>query len=140
MAAYRERGPRPTPNACVRKSFIMIQCPELPLRWLAACAALSLGASARSQELMELRLTDGRVLVGVVRSQGPDYVVETRDALVRVARQDVQRQRDRRALQAALKAKVKDSDDAYFWIVSPFVERYEQAAPEWSTWQRARSE
>ena len=92
----------------------MIQCLELPLRWLAVCAALSLGASASSQELMELRLNDGRVLVGVVRSQGPDYVVETRDALVRVARQDVQRQRDRRALQAALKAKVQGSDDTVF--------------------------
>ncbi|MAD33590.1 MAG: hypothetical protein CMJ88_07515 [Planctomycetes bacterium] len=92
----------------------MIPCPKLPLRWLAVCAALSLCRLTPGQELMELRLNDGRVLVGVVRSQGPDYVVETREALVNVARRDVQSVRDRSALQAALKAKTKKSGDSAF--------------------------
>lgn len=79
-----------------------------------ATAALFTTLPAISQELMELRLKDGRVLVGQVAPKGDNYEVTTRDASVTVAQSDVVDRRKREQLLATLRAKVKGSDDTAF--------------------------
>jgi|GEM_PF-1695607 len=76
--------------------------------------AATLATPVAAQGLMELRMKDGRVLVGQVRARGPDYQVTTRDGSVTVAQQNVASARDHRELQAALKAKARNSGDSLF--------------------------
>lgn len=73
----------------------------------ASVAALALALPAAAQELMELRLNDGRVLVGKVVKKGKTMEVRTHDGSVFVADQDIADRRDRRALTLAFKDKMK---------------------------------
>lgn len=81
---------------------------------LLATAALTLLASAAAQGLKELRLKDGRVLIGAVRQLADSFEVETHEGRVSVDRQDVAKVRSHKELQAALKSKAKQSRDSAF--------------------------
>jgi len=73
----------------------------------ASVAALALALPAAAQKLMELRLNDGRVLVGKVVKKGETLEVRTHDGSVIVAEQDVAGRRDRGQLTTAFKAMMK---------------------------------
>lgn len=92
-----------------------------PLQLLqAGTILLLLAAPAASQELQELRLKDGRVLVGkvtMVRAKSdakPQLRVQTNDGTVIVSANDVAESRDQKALRLALKKKVKECGDSAF--------------------------
>ncbi|MCK5942829.1 MAG: hypothetical protein KAI24_12710 [Planctomycetes bacterium] len=85
------------------------------IRLLSLCTAAALLAPpAAAQGVKELRLKDGRVLVGKVQTSGDTYQIETHDGNVVVAQQDVAGLRDQRELQAALKDKAKKAGDSAF--------------------------
>ena len=84
------------------------------LRTLPAVAALALALPTAAQGLKELRLKDGRILVGQVCGKGTDYIVTTHAGSVTVAKEDVARARGHQELQAALKAKAKKAGDSVF--------------------------
>lgn len=77
-------------------------------------AALTISAAAAAQSLKELRLKDGRVLVGKVRARAESYEVETYEGRVTVPKPDVERVRTHEELRAALKSKAKKSGDSAF--------------------------
>lgn len=77
-------------------------------------AALALAAATPAQGLKELRLHDGRVLVGQVRARGESYEVQTHEGSVTVAKRDVAKVRSDKELRAALKSKAKQSGDSAF--------------------------
>lgn len=77
-------------------------------------AVLALTPPAAAQGVKELRLKDGRVLVGQARSKGETWQVTTHDGNVTVAKKDVARMRDQKDLQTALKEKAKASGDSAF--------------------------
>ena len=81
---------------------------------LLLCASLALPTAATCQSLKELRLKDGRVLIGVVRAKAGNYVVETREGSVTVAGQDVEKVRSHKQLQEALQVKARRSSDTAF--------------------------
>ena len=86
-------------------------------RLVTALAAAALTLPAAAQSLKELRLKDGRVLVGEVRAKGADYQVATREGHVSVAQRDVASVRTHKELQAALAAKVRKSGDSVFALL-----------------------
>jgi hypothetical protein len=87
---------------------------SVSVRLLTLGAALALAVPTAAQGVKELRLKDGRVLVGEARLRGETWQVETHDGTVTVAEKDVERLRDQRDLQTALKEKAKASGDSAF--------------------------
>jgi hypothetical protein len=86
-----------------------------PTRLLALCsAALILALPIAAQEVMQLRLKDGRVLVGKVASKGDNYEVTTYDGRVTVAKLDVVDRHPRASLLEKLRKKAKTSGDSAF--------------------------
>lgn len=86
-----------------------------PSRLLALCsAAVILALPAASQEVMELRLKDGRILVGKVTTKGDNLEVTTYDGSVTVAQVDVVDRRGRAKLLGKLREKAKTSGDSAF--------------------------
>lgn len=79
-----------------------------------SAAALILALPASAQNLMELRLNDGRVLVGKVVEKGDTKVVSTHDGNVTVAIGDIAKERDRAELMAAFKDLAKKSGSSTF--------------------------
>ena len=66
------------------------------------------------QEVMQLHLKDGRVLVGKVASKGDNYEVSTYDGSVTVAKFDVAAKSSHAELLAKLRQKAKASGDSAF--------------------------
>lgn len=84
-------------------------------RLFAACStALILSLPAVGQEVMELRLKDGRVLVGKVAKKGDNYEVRTYDGNVTIKKSDVSERHSRADLLAKLRGKAKTSGDSAF--------------------------
>ena len=83
-------------------------------RVLSLLAAASLALPAATQSHKELRLKDGRVLVGHVRANGDGFQVTTRDGTVSVTGSDVASVRTHKELQAAFAAKARKSGDSVF--------------------------
>ncbi len=88
--------------------------PTLTLFALRALCALSLVVPTAAQAVKELRLKDGRVVVGEVREEGETYRVTTADGDVTIARANVARVRSQKELQAALDAKAEGAGDSAF--------------------------
>ncbi|HEB54065.1 MAG TPA: HEAT repeat domain-containing protein [bacterium] len=80
-------------------------------------ATLLAAAGATGQGHVELRLNDGRVVVGKARLQNETYHVRTRDGDVQVAKRSVMRLRDQRELQTTLKELAKKNGDSAFALV-----------------------
>lgn len=74
-------------------------------------AALALMAPLTADEV---RLKDGRVLVGTVTAQGANLEVTTHDGIVRVAASEVESHRTEAALRQELRALAQQSGDAPF--------------------------
>ncbi|MGK0156448.1 MAG: hypothetical protein ACI9SE_003417, partial [Neolewinella sp.] len=77
-------------------------------------AAIILALPAAGQEVMELRLKDGRILVGKVTTKGDNLEVSTYDGSVTVAVVDVVDRRGRAKLLGKLREKAKTSGDSAF--------------------------
>lgn len=79
-----------------------------------SAAALLLALPASAQELMELRLKDGRVLVGKVVKKGDTRVVRTHEGNVTVAESDIVTSRKRSELMSVFKNLAKKSGSSTF--------------------------
>jgi hypothetical protein len=77
----------------------------------ALLAALALAAGARADEL---RLHDGRVLVGKVAEKGDSLEVTTRDGVIVVAKAEVLERLDDNALRTRLAKQARDAGDGAF--------------------------
>ena len=78
------------------------------------CLSLLLLPALPAQELMELRLKDGRVLVGDVQGVGENYRVQTSAGQVTVAQRDVAQTRNKADLQRDLRGLASSSGDSPF--------------------------
>lgn len=85
----------------------------LSIRW-PAIAALALVAAGAPGIAQELRLTDGRVLVGRYAAKGDTYEVETRDGTVVVPKGSVSVRTERDELLKKLRERAKEADDSAF--------------------------
>ena len=77
-------------------------------------ATLALNLPAAAQELMELRLKDGRVLVGKVAKKGDTMEVRTHDGNVMVAASDISKSRKKSDLMKAFRALAKKSGSTMY--------------------------
>jgi len=80
----------------------------------ALAAAISLSLPITGQELMELRLKDGRVLVGKTIKRGDTIEVRTHDGNVMVAAADISKRRKRAELLDAFRDLAKRSGDSIY--------------------------
>lgn len=83
-------------------------------RILPLTAAVLLAAATTSQDVTELRLKDGRVVVGKVAARGDNYEVTTQDGSLTIAQSDVLDRRSSEDLLEALRKKAKTSGDSAF--------------------------
>jgi len=98
----------------VLRSSHLLASHLLARQLLAACSALVLAMPLAAQDVTQLHLKDGRVLVGKVKTKGDNYEVTTYDGSVTIAQSNVVKTFPRAKLLEKLRTKAKSCGDSAF--------------------------